>query len=641
MLEFIRKRTGSIVVKLMLGLLIIAFGLWGITDVFMAATQKPVAIVDGEKISAQDYHYAYRDAQQRMMAATKGKISIQDMIRMKLPEQVLQNLIQEKLAEQFIGRLDLTVSDAFIRTRMQQVPQFLTKGQYDPNKFVRYLRSIGISERKFLKNLRASLIQQQMEVPTAYGLMLPESYKALLYKRLMQKHHFVVARIPINSAKTTKTPTDKQLNEFYNKNSSMFKHPELRNISAIVLHNKEFEKSVNVSETEAKDSYEERASEFTSEERRSIVVVKLDSLEEAKKIYEVALGGSLEQVATSENLKIEKFDSKTPEELPELYANIAYSLAKGEISNPQEGLSGYLLVQVTGIEVPKLEKFDTVREQIISDLKVEKARANLQKQLNEVEDALSSGLTFAEVAKKFPMAKLVEVNEVSSTGLDKHDNMKFNEVSAQMRSAMLIEAFEVEEGQETGTVEAEDGVVIAIVNKVIAPQIPSFDQAKAKVLKLWNYNESYHEAGSMAEKIVKAAKSLETFEAAVKKHGATDLKALAPISVAEMGKDKAFMELLGDGDLVQNSFGAAENTAVYGFVRSTNNNPGGHYIVFTKSIDQVSIDDSDERYKRFGEMTYRLTQKDLAEQEKLALEAESEVETNMSAVEDIVGLSSS
>lgn len=108
-----------------------------------------------------------------------------------------------------------------------------------------------------------------------------------------------------------------------------------------------------------------------------------------------------------------------------------------------------------------------------------------------------------------------------------------------------------------------------------------------------------------------------------------------------MSNNKKFLSLLGGGELVQTAFGLTEGSAAQGFVRSSDSNPGGHYIVFTKAIDAVTIKDGDKRYARFRTMTGRLTQKDLAEQEKLALRTESDVETNVAAMEDVVGLTSS
>ena len=51
MLRQIRERTGSLVVKIILGLLIISFGAWGIGDmVTFQADDQPVAEVAGKEI---------------------------------------------------------------------------------------------------------------------------------------------------------------------------------------------------------------------------------------------------------------------------------------------------------------------------------------------------------------------------------------------------------------------------------------------------------------------------------------------------------------------------------------------------------------------------------------------------------------
>ncbi len=53
---------GKAIMTVVMGLIIVSFVIWGVGDMLRGFTSSTVASVGSEKISAQDYHFAYGDS---------------------------------------------------------------------------------------------------------------------------------------------------------------------------------------------------------------------------------------------------------------------------------------------------------------------------------------------------------------------------------------------------------------------------------------------------------------------------------------------------------------------------------------------------------------------------------------------------
>ena len=72
MLDTLRRGTGSWLVKILLGLLVLSFAAWGIGDVFSGGGDTSVATVGETKITPNEYQDAFQ-SRVRQMSARYGK----------------------------------------------------------------------------------------------------------------------------------------------------------------------------------------------------------------------------------------------------------------------------------------------------------------------------------------------------------------------------------------------------------------------------------------------------------------------------------------------------------------------------------------------------------------------------------------
>ena len=99
MLQAIRSRAGSYVVKGLFALLILTFGIWGIGDIFRnRGNDTVIATVGDHSILAEELQTALRRALEQLSARFGSTIDLQQAKQLGLVDQTLAQLI-DRIAE--------------------------------------------------------------------------------------------------------------------------------------------------------------------------------------------------------------------------------------------------------------------------------------------------------------------------------------------------------------------------------------------------------------------------------------------------------------------------------------------------------------------------------------------------------------
>ena len=110
MMQWIRGRAGSIIVKILFGLLIISFGFWGIyTRSAPPTADTVVATVGGESIRADALQRALPPVLERLRAQYGASIDAQQLKQLGILDRLLDQLIERSLLDQEAQRLGLEV----------------------------------------------------------------------------------------------------------------------------------------------------------------------------------------------------------------------------------------------------------------------------------------------------------------------------------------------------------------------------------------------------------------------------------------------------------------------------------------------------------------------------------------------------
>ena len=94
MLQAMRGQAASWVVKIILGLLIIAFAAWGINDVFLNQTvSTTVAEVDEREIEVQELQFRFRTEMQRLQPVFGNQLTEEQAVSIGLLDSALNRIV--------------------------------------------------------------------------------------------------------------------------------------------------------------------------------------------------------------------------------------------------------------------------------------------------------------------------------------------------------------------------------------------------------------------------------------------------------------------------------------------------------------------------------------------------------------------
>src|SRR5579885_3368425 len=138
MLNTFRKYSTSTGVKILYGVLALAFVIWGVGAVGMGRRMDIVATVYGEPISQRDLDRATAALQRRYEELFKGNVQIPGL---NLRGQALDQLLDEALLEHEAARLGLAVTDGELVSAVTHMPEFQRDGRFDRDLLERLLQA--------------------------------------------------------------------------------------------------------------------------------------------------------------------------------------------------------------------------------------------------------------------------------------------------------------------------------------------------------------------------------------------------------------------------------------------------------------------------------------------------------------------
>ncbi|HKI15251.1 MAG TPA: SurA N-terminal domain-containing protein, partial [Roseiarcus sp.] len=106
---------GKAIMTVVMGLIIVSFVVWGVGDMLRGFTSSTVASVGSEKISAQDYHFAYERVLQQYQRRLRQPFTNEQARAIGLDRQVLGRLTSEAAIDNETAKLGLNVSEEALR----------------------------------------------------------------------------------------------------------------------------------------------------------------------------------------------------------------------------------------------------------------------------------------------------------------------------------------------------------------------------------------------------------------------------------------------------------------------------------------------------------------------------------------------
>jgi peptidyl-prolyl cis-trans isomerase D len=491
MMQAIRGRAGSIVVKTLFGLLIISFGYWGIyvRSPFGGsnASDTTVATVGGQSISAEELQRALQPTIEQLRARLGGTLDPQQLKEMGVTQSVLGHLIDNRLLDQEADRLGLAVPDSVIRAAIYENPNFRDPdGRFDRQRFEAILAMNRLSEQQLVADLRHDIPRTDLLQAIVTGVRISPQVVDVIYRYRNQQRLADIVAFPAAAVGNVGPPSAADLKAYYEAHKDLFRAPEYRGFKIASLSPDDVKSSAPIAEDKLHQAWEQRKDAFGKPEERDIEQILAPS-EAVAKQAEAALkaGKSWNEVAT----KIAKQAPDTidlgllsqKEILPAL-GDAAFKSPLNTPTPPIKSPLGWHILRVTKIVPATTLTFAEAKPKLENQLKTEDAVNRLATIGNNADDGLAGGLSLAADAQKFGL-KLMTVPAVDQQGLGpdgKHVKLPVGS------DDVVKTVFATNEGDTSRVTDTSGGAIFAVtVNKIMPPAAQPLSQVKDKVAADW------------------------------------------------------------------------------------------------------------------------------------------------------------
>lgn len=483
MLDLLRRNASGPFGLTLIILLVLAFSVWGIGDIFRNYDVGTLARIGDREVDSQEFLFRYNREINRISNELERFVSTEEARDSGIDIQILTNLLVEKTLNSSADKMKLRPSDNSLTERLKNTNSFRNAfNQFDKNVFNQVLRQNGITEDLFFTMERDSIAQAQIYRALFENLNISKEFSNLIHR--FQNEDRSVEYIVLNT--NTENVDSYEINNqellnYYNNNKDNYKSESKRDFTLLTLLKSEISSLIEVQEDIIKEIYENNVSDYETPEKRTYYVIPFNSSEEVNLALSnfkentdinniiVSRGLSLEDVLQS-SLSLE-------EGLNDAISNKAFEVDKNILAGPVQGPFGPTLIYVTKIESSLKKTFLEVKEKIEQDYKSEETQDKIYEIYNIIEDQRAAGLTFEEIALENNL-KLSQYSSVNNNG----SNFSNSNIDLTLRNSIIETIFDSDIGLEMDPLEDQNGNVVFIrVDNIDEERLLNFDNVQKEV----------------------------------------------------------------------------------------------------------------------------------------------------------------
>ena len=380
MLQDIRDNSQGVIAKVIIGLIVAIFVLFGAESIIGGLTRAPgVAEVNGEEISDFQLQQGIQELINSIGGSAEG-------IEQSLLEQIAINqIVEETLLRQSAQAAALSISSERIDRAIIENPNFQVGARFDPEFAVRTMNSQGFTVTSYREALSRQMLLSQVVNAYSSSGFATQSELETLAALSAQSRDFRYITIPPGT-RTLGTPiTDEQIATYYNANQARFVRPESVTVDYVVLDKVNIAADIVLEEGAVLAQYElerstfegsaekrashilfETGSSLTVDQAREAATAAIARLNTGESFEALALELSSDQVSAEEGGDIGFSDgSAFPSEIEEALEEIEV----GDIVGPVETEFGIHIVKLTEDNSAVFQSYEEVSGRIERDLK--------------------------------------------------------------------------------------------------------------------------------------------------------------------------------------------------------------------------------------------------------------------------------
>ncbi|GEM_PF-799636 len=514
MLDYVRKRANSPVVKIGAGLIALTFfiGFGILTGIRRASKMGSgvVAEVNDEPIYIEDYNLVLGRLIDAYRKRFGDSFNEEFMKKVHFREQVLFSLIVEKLKAQEAKRLGIDIDDTTLMEYIASIPAFQYGGRFNQRLYQDVLRNARppMTPAQFEKEERERLNSQRFENFVKYTWFIEDEELFELFYAENEKVNLYYVKFSPQEFEGRIKVTTKEAEEYYSSHKEDFKTGPLRKVKYVFVPF--LNEKNSVTEEMIKDYYEKHKEEFKHGEqvKASHILIKVPpgaTTEEVNAAREKAFK-ILKLAKKSKNFSaLARKYSEGPSarrggelgwfgrgEMVKAFEEAAFNATTGEVTGPVRTQFGFHIIKVEAKRGPGISPLKEVENRIRFEL----TRELLDKRKEEIRKAADSAIKSGDLqsfAKEFGV-------KIKETPYFDRDHIELKEIEDE--KSFKEKVFSQKETDKPFKVETLNGVYLVEIVGEKPPYQQTFPEVKEKIIEKIRRDKAKIRAAEKASKFL-------------------------------------------------------------------------------------------------------------------------------------------
>jgi peptidyl-prolyl cis-trans isomerase D len=461
------------------------------TDSTAATSPDRVASVGSRTISVSDFRRRYLAQVNAYRSSYGGNLSDAILQQMQVPQQVLQQMIEENAEIAEAEKMGITVSDDEVKAQIIAIPGLQENGRFIGEERYRALlraQDPPMTPADFEQNVRQGLTLDKFRAGLTEWMSVSDAELEREYKLKNEKVTLQVVAVLADAFKNQVNPSDAEISSYFDANKEKFRVPEQRKIKFVRINTADAAAKIKVPRAEVERFYNEHLGTYTTPEqvRASHILLKTEGKNDADVkakaeavLKEAKAGGDF--AALAKKYSEDESNAQQGGDLdyfsrgrmvPE-FENAAFNLKPGEISGLVKTQFGYHIIKVIDRK-PAIVR-DLTDASLYSEIETSVLRDLAEAQVNEQVDALAREATTPQLLDKAAGARGLKVEESSPFPR----GGVVPELGPQ--SPVSSVAFQQADNTVSQPIAMPTGRVIFYVSGKLASYLPKLDEVRAKV----------------------------------------------------------------------------------------------------------------------------------------------------------------
>jgi len=494
---------GKTIMAVVMGVLIVSFGIWGIADIFRGFGQSTLATIGHTEISINEFRQLYTEKLQQIGRQFGRPLTTDQARAFGIDRQVLQQTIAEAALDEEARRLGLGQSDAETMRVIFNDPNFKgVNGNFDPQRFQAVIRQFGFSEPRYIADQRKVSLRRQIAGTISAGLEPPKAMIEALSRFQNEQRGIEYVKLDAAQAGTIDPPSPETLAAYFDDHKAQFRAPEFRKIAYVAITPEEIGKWNDVSDEDAKKLFEQRRDRLGTPDRREVSQMVFPNADEASAARgRIASGMSFDDLAKERGLGAADVDLgmvAKSEIIDPAVAEAAFSLNSGDVSQPVQGRFGVALVKIGKIVPGAQPTYESVAAGLKKEIATERARTKVAELRDKMEDERGGGASVIEAAQKLGLTA------VTVDAVDRSGRLPGGQPAANIPVGLDVvsQAFNSDVGVDNDPISFKGGYVWYDVLGITPSRERNLDEVKDQVEARWHDDQIMSKLRTKATEMV-------------------------------------------------------------------------------------------------------------------------------------------